>query len=438
MKFRKFGQVLMALVAFAVLGFGVTSCTNSYTVAFMYVTGSQYNQIGGFKVDNNAGKLTRIDKSPFGANGTNPIKELVLAGGRFLYVLNAGDPANGVNGNISLFQIGGYGALSFQASYFSQGSNPVSILTDSSGAHIYVLDEYAPTGTASNAISPGTPCLNQANGLYYPTGEVTAFSVDSGTGRLSLIQNQQVKDQNGTLLTYFPLGCFPTEFKLAGGNLFTIQQGSTTNNDVQTVFSYALNATNGQLTLTQNAPLATGAAHLTYINGDPGGKYIYLLDAGPVSCTSNGVTSSTQILPFTIGTNGTLQSLVGGNVCNDPSAVNPNLLLVDSKSKFLYVSNSGPNTGITNPASEITAFNIDPTTGRLAFIAGQPFSTGSGPRCIIEDPSNQFVYLANFNDSTVVGKIIDTNAGSLNPLRSATSFPTVGNPTWCVASGRVQ
>ncbi len=32
-----------------------------------------------------------------------------------------------------------------------------------------------------------------------------------------------------------------------------------------------------------------------------------------------------------------------------------------------------------------------------------PFSTGSGPQCLLEDPSNQFIYTANFNDSTVTG-----------------------------------
>ena len=46
----------------------------------------------------------------------------------------------------------------------------------------------------------------------------------------------------GTQLTYFPLGCSPIEFKLVGGFIFTAQTGSVTNNDVQTVFSYAQSA----------------------------------------------------------------------------------------------------------------------------------------------------------------------------------------------------
>ena len=143
---------------------------------------------------------------------------------------------------------------------------------------------------------------------------------------------------------------------------------------------------------------------------------------------------------FAFGSGGILQSLVGGNVCNDPTVIGPTVLLVDSKTKFLYVANSSStNTSPTQSASQIRAFTIDPTTGKLAFIAGEPFGTGSGPRCMLEDPSNQFVYTAIFNDSTVTGKIIDTNAGVLNPLRKGSGvFAIDGTPTWCAVSSRTQ
>jgi 6-phosphogluconolactonase len=427
MKFSKVGQVAMALVVSLGFVFGVTSCTNSFTVGYLYVTGSQYNQISGFNINNQTGKLTPVQKSPFGSGGTNPVREVVLSGGRFLYVLNQGDFSAGTASNVSLFEIGGDGVLTFQATYSSQGNNSISMLADSSGSHLYVLDESAPTATA--------PCV--ANGKSSPTGDITAFSIDPNTGRLSLITNQQVSTSVGTQLTYFPIGCFPIEFKLVAGFIFTAQTGAASNNDSQTVFAYAQSTSNGQLTLTQNAPLQTGATKMTYINSDASGRYVYLLDAGPTAASNNCTGGLTAILPFTVGSGGILQSLVGGTVCNDPTAVGPKVLATDSKSKFLYVANSG-NTNLNQPFSEISAFTIDPTTGRLAFIAGEPFMSGSGPQCILEDPSNQFIYTANFNDSTVSGKIIDVNSGVLNPLRVATSYATSGNPTWCIASGRTQ
>src|SRR5271163_3094210 len=223
MKFRNVGQVLLALVVSVGLVVGVTSCSTSYTVGYLYVPGSQYNQISGFNINNQTGKLTPVQKSPFGSNGTNPVRVLVLSGGRFVYVLNQGTI---------------------------------------------------------------TPCQSSADSRYYPTGDISAYSIDPNTGRLALVTNAQVANPDGTQLTYFPLGCFPVEFKLVGGFIFTAQTGSTSLNDVQTVFSYAQSASNGQLTLTQNAPLQTGATKMTSINSDPAGRYVYLLDAGPeAGCT---------------------------------------------------------------------------------------------------------------------------------------------------------
>ena len=42
---------------------------------------------------------------------------------------------------------------------------------------------------------------------------------------------------------------------------------------------------------------------------------------------------------------------------------------------------------------------------QLSFIGGEPFGSGSGPQCIVEDPSDQFIYEANEYDSTVTGRV---------------------------------
>ncbi len=71
---------------------------------------------------------------------------------------------------------------------------------------------------------------------------------------------------------------------------------------------------------------------------------------------------------------------------------------------------------------------IDPATHYPTEISGSPFGTGSGPQCMLEDPSNQFIYTANFNDSTVTGRVVDQNSGVLNDLRdSAKSLPAGGS-----------
>ncbi len=444
MKFRKIGQISLAAVVSLVLMFGTTSCMNDYTVAFVFTVGTQYNQIGSFKESSETGALRAAPGSPFGSGGTNPIRTFVLSGGRYLYVLNEGAQQVDGSGNISytganlsLFSIGGNGTLAFQASYTSQGTNSIRILPDTTGKFLFVLDTYAPIAAAGvtpqTGYSAAYPCQG-SDGKYYPTGDITVFSIDPNTGRLSIITNQQQQNSNGTQLTYFPIGCSPVDFTYSSGFIFSADAGSKTNNDVQTVFPYQLNASSGQLTLTQNSPLVMGTQGMSTISTAQGSnlngsKYIYILDAA----ANNG---SGEILPFTAGTNGSLQALTNGAVANDSTASNPVSLVVDSKSKYLFVVSAGPTTGIVNPISQITGWTIDPTNGTLQHIAGEPFGSGSGVDCIVQDPSNQYIYTTSFNDSQITGRILDPNSGSLTLLRRGSTFNAVGNPTWCSVSGR--
>jgi 6-phosphogluconolactonase (cycloisomerase 2 family) len=433
MKFRKFGQVCLALVVSLGLGFGVTSCSTDHTVGYMYVTGTQYQQISGFRIDNNLGQLTATQNSPYSSGGVNPTKILVTTAGKFVYVLNAGCGATGqipcpantppdqTGANISLFTVGGQGGLSFQASYTSQGNLPIAIQADASGTHLFVLDSTVTDPTTCPAFVPG----NAAS----ICGDITAFNIDGNTGRLSLITNQQVKNSAGTNLTYFPVGSSPINFFLipSGSFIYTIENGQNGNiNDpAQGVFVYANSA--GQLTLTQNTPIATNATQLSYIYASS--RYVYLIDA------QDGTTAG-QIIPYTVGTNGALQSLVGGQVPNTGTVANPGPMIVDHQNKFLYLANMGPNLTPSSEASSVSAFFIDPTTGRLTPISTTvPFGSGSSPRCILEDPSNQYLYTANYADSQVTGAIINSSTGTLQTLRKATNFATTGQPTWCTASG---
>ncbi len=439
MKFRKFGRTTLALAVSLGTGLGVTSCSSDHTVAYMYVTGTQYSQVSGFQIDNNLGNLTPTPNSPYGSGGYNPTKALVTNAGRFLYVLNAGCglttqvacppgaiPSN-TGANISLFTIGGKGAISFQASYTSQGNQPIAIQTDSSGAHLFVLD---------STVTDPTTCQGYVSGKPETIcGDITSFNIDANTGRLSLITNETVKNANGTNLSYFPVGSAPIYFSVLPTNsfIYTIEGGSGSSADPnQSVFVYALSG--GQLTLTQNTPIITGAQQLAYIYASP--RYIYLIDdqfgANP------GV-----ILPYTVGTNGALQALVTGAVPNSGTTANPQTMIVDRQGKFVYVANRGPNLTQTSPASSVSGYFINQTNGVLEPLAGATsntsvtFGSGAVPSCILEDPSNQYLYTANFADSTVTGAVINSTTGTLTTLRKppTTGFATTGEPTWCTASG---
>ena len=89
MKLRKLSQVVLAAAVGIGSSFGLTSCVQSHTIGYFYVTGHQYNQVSAYKIDNNTGNLTQ-QGGPIGSGGVNPIDAIVTQGGKFLYVLNAG------------------------------------------------------------------------------------------------------------------------------------------------------------------------------------------------------------------------------------------------------------------------------------------------------------------------------------------------------------
>jgi 6-phosphogluconolactonase (cycloisomerase 2 family) len=444
MKFTKFGKALLMSALFAGVVFSVTSCVESYTVGYLYVTGTVTSQSGsngiisGFDVDHNTGKLNTIDGLPISSGGSNPGRAVLITGSKFLYVLNRGVNAQGgsvcttanpcQNSNIEEFAVGGNGILTPQETFYTQGINPFRILGDSSGNYLYVLDHDAPSSAA---------CALALGHAATSCGDITAYSINQTTGRLTLVVNAQVTSANGSALTYFPVPANPIDFVFAS-NYFFVLSGTPTTGD--SVFPYSYGPNTGQLTVSQNTSQALNVAQATAIVA--GASYIYVLDNEPITIAPGGTGSFTagtypgQILPFSIGTGGALQAQTGGAVPDDASLSNPTYLLVESKGKFLYVVNTGNNTNTTNPQSGIAGYVIDPSTHQLSFIAGEPFGTGAGPQCMIEDPSDQFVYEADANDSNVYGRVVDPNSGVLNNLRVGNTFSVQGPAAWCVVDGR--
>lgn len=449
MKLRKLGHAMLALVGSIGISFGLTSCSLDHTVGYVYVLGNQLNgQINAFREDNNDGELKNVQGSPSGSGGANPIRAIVPSGNKFLYVLNAGTPATDASGNITyssanitLFSIGGYGNLSQQIQYSSQGAGSTRLAVDATGAHLFVLDQYAPVGLATGATtSPTTqtsrsaayPCQS-ADGLWHPTGDITVFNIDPATGRLTLVTNATQQT-----LTYFPVGCFPVDFTLAGSFLYTMDAGAASNGDLQTVNTYAVAATTAQLTPTQTGVQPISAANNTNIVtiNSNAGKYVYLLNNDPAGSTTPDPAND-KIYIYTVGTNGALTAVTGSPYNNavNTQAGEPIQSLVDSTGKFFYVANAGPASGTSNGNADVGGYIINATTGYFdSPTQTSPFvlGTASKPVCIFEDPTEQYLYVAGAADSSITGRRIDPNTGVLSALREAGTFPTVGTPSWCV------
>ena len=252
MKFRKFGKtVLMAALSSAIV-ISLSSCVRSFTVGYMYVTGTVTATpagngiISGFKIDNNTGKLIQMHGLPVSSGGANPNRIVILSGGRFIYVLNKGVNAAGTSdcttatpctgSNIQQFVIGGNGILTPQETFFTQGTNPFRLIVDTSNAYLLALDHDAPSNAYCGTVVTGaTSC-----------GDITVFSINATTGRLSLVTNAQLTASTGAQVTYFPVPAEPVDFTIAGGYIMTLSGAPSTTavaTNGQTVYPYTYNAT---------------------------------------------------------------------------------------------------------------------------------------------------------------------------------------------------
>jgi 6-phosphogluconolactonase (cycloisomerase 2 family) len=480
MKFMKFGKTLfMSAISMGII-FGVSSCVRSYTVGFLYVTGTETASSGnngiitGFKIDHNTGRLAGINGLPVSSGGSNPVRAVLTLGSRFIYVLNRGANASG-NGdcttedpcqdaNITEFAVGGNGILTPQETFYTQGLNPFRLLVDPTGSYIFVLDH---DSIGADGVNPATPSNQNPNCALALSslvtngtcGDITVFQINQTTGRLSTILNAQVTQSNcpggasSCPLPYFPIPANPIDFIEVQGFMLTMF-GTPATGDY--IYPYSYSSSGGQLLLSQNGPQpltdpyssSTGGPSLglvTHATGIVGaGNVYYVMDNEPITITitvageTESYSSASQILPYTLGTNGALASDTSGIFPDDTTLANPTWLMVSSKGNYLYVANQGNNvTGNNNPGSGIAAYEITQTpTYNFSFVSGEPFGSGSGPQCIVEDPSNQYIYEANYYDSTVTGRVLDPNSGELDNMRVASTYALKGPATWCLVDGR--
>src|ERR1035437_4316787 len=281
MKFTKFGKALLMSALSVGVVLSVASCVQSYSVGYLYVTGtatanpSGSGYVAGFKIDHNTGNVTPINglNPPASSGGANPVRAVLLpSGSRFLYVLNRGANKEGngdcttddpcLNSNITEFAVGANGILTSQQTFTTQGLNPFRMITDGQGSYIFVLEhDSLYNGSPSSAANPNPNCqagLGKDPATKLPItvcGDITVFLVDQTTGRLQLVTNQAGTTTLGATLPYFPVPANAVDFALSGGYVLTLTATPATASASYpytggaTVFPYN-SAANGQLTTT--------------------------------------------------------------------------------------------------------------------------------------------------------------------------------------------
>jgi 6-phosphogluconolactonase len=304
------------------------------------------------------------------------------------------------------------------------------------------------------AVAPGGDFLyavnetDQFNGQA--AGSVSAFSMDSSTGKLKLLNQVSshgsgpahiVLDRTGrfTLVANYGGGSVTVlpllpDGKLGGSTAFVQHKGSSVNHERQEgphahaiamspdnrfavvadlgldqllVYPFdASHGTLGQPRIVKTDPGA-GPRHLTFDNS---GNFVYVINemASTVTVYSydprDGVMAAIQ----------TVSSLPANfNGKNDAAEI-----LLHPSGKFLYASNRGDD-------NSIAVFAVDPSKGMLTLIE-RVATGGKTPRNFAIDPSGEWLLAANQDSNTVVTFRINRETGRLTPTGESSE---VGSPT---------
>jgi len=368
--------------------------------------------------------------------------------------------------------------LSCFMSVFSAGANDsdpiaksflvyIGTYTSARSKGIYVSHFDPPTGKftspelAAEAKNPSFLTLHPNQHILYSVGEVdefdgkkggvvSAFSIDSTTGKLTLLNQQSsggagpchlavdregkcvlVANYGGGSIAALPIDSLGN---LAEPSAFVQHSGSSVNQQRQAgphahfitmdpanqfvltcdlgldkVMIYRLNCP--AYSLSPNAPPSvsikpgSGPRHLAF---HPNGRFAYVINEMASTLTAFAFDAKHGSLEEKQTISTLPETFTGESTCAE--------IQVHPSGKFVYGSNRGHNS--------IAIFNADAKTGKLTLIEHQS-TQGKTPRHFIIDPTGQWLLAENQDSSTVVTFRIDPKTGRLTP---AGQVIEVGSP----------
>jgi DNA-binding beta-propeller fold protein YncE len=211
--------------------------------------------------------------------------------------------------------------------------------------------------------------------------------------------------------------------------LYVTSATKTTMGDVN---AYAIDYQSGALTPLADSPIPSGGNNPVGLAATPNGKYVYVINQS--APTSN-------LVPFSVGTDGKLYPVSGGTIPVVQNAAGtvigsfPTAIAVDPTGTFLYITflyQNGFST--TNPGpGGIAIYPIDDATGKVGAplvnttvgtTAANPLPyvpVGDNPIGLVVDPHNANVYVVDQESP-------QTNAANGQLLSFAVTTSTTGEP----------
>jgi 6-phosphogluconolactonase len=335
---------------------------------------------------------------------------------------------------------------------------------ESKGIYAYRYDaassELTPLSVAAETTNPSFLAIHPSHRFLYAvnevpdykganSGAVSAFAVDSHTGKLSLLNQVASRGADPCYIAFDKTGKYVLVANYTGGSVavfpvradghiaessaFVQHTGSSVNHERQEgphahwiettpdnrfaiavdlgldeLLVYHFDAKTGSLTA-NHPPYAkldagTGPRHLAF---HPNGKFAYVVNELQSTITAFSYDPTAGEL-HKMKTVTTLPKAFPGK--NDTAEIH-----VHPSGKFLFASNRGHDS--------IAVFAIDNLTGALAPVDHFP-TQGKTPRNFEVDPTGKLLFVANQDTNTIVVFGIDPNSGRLTPTGQTLHVPS--------------
>ncbi len=281
-------------------------------------------------------------------------------------------------------------------------------VTDKAGRYFYSAN-LATNTVSAFSIDPGTGLLTVRNSVKvgetpayvsldadarhllvasYTSGQVTAIAINPD-GALGAVLGIYATGKNTHSVLPDPTGRFVVAANLGSDN----------------ISQFVFDKTNGTLTPNAVASVATDSgAGPRHIEFDRAGRYAYVAN-------ENGSTISTFAFDPRAGTLAALQTISLLPAGADPKGNTASDVHMHPSGKFVYASNRGHDS--------IAIFGVDPATGTLRPI-GHQATGGTKPQVFALDPQGQILLAANRGSNTVKSFHVDENTGTLSPKDGVT------------------
>lgn len=344
-----------------------------------------------------------IARQAFGTVTTGPITSVTVActtpgANSFAFTADEGSKS------VSMYTVESSGSLT-NIGNFPLNGTPQHVTTHPSKPYIYVSNYTGATkAVIQYTIDPSVP----------PSGTLTQQRITTaGVGTSPYFVGISPNGQHAYVIGDGMLRSLDVDAntgELTGGTAIAGGSNRKVGLDPQGRFAFVVNGSSldaYRLDPNTGAPISPPAS--VVLPAPSGLADIAIEPTGRFAYANVGINPGTLLAYSIDATTGALTQI--GSV---PSGNTPFGMAVDPSGRFLYAANRNSN--------DVSAYRIDPKTGMLTAVPGQPFAvTGNVPNSVTVDRTGRFAYTANQADNTITFFTIDRTTGALGTGVNLTS-----------------